>query len=85
MMCAATQLAPEEGKNEREKLQIRTNRLLLLERFWATANVLASGDSDALDASGIRGVTFAEDSRAFVALIGLPFFFSSINARWASS
>ena len=66
MMCAATQLAPEEGRTEREKLQIRTNRLLLLERFWATANVLASGDSDGLNASGIRGVTFAED---FVARI----------------
>jgi hypothetical protein len=61
MMCTATQLAPEEGRNEREKVQARTNRLLLLERFWATANVLASGGADGLDASGIRGVTFAED------------------------
>lgn len=61
MMCAATQLAPADGISQREQLQVRTNRLLLLERFWATANVLASGDPDAMDASGIRGVTFAVD------------------------
>jgi hypothetical protein len=61
MMCAATQLAPEDGRNDREKVQVRTHRLLLLERFWATANVLASGGPNGLDASGIRGVTFAED------------------------
>ena len=57
MMCAATHLAPGDGKSEREKLLLRSQCLLLLERFWAAANVLASNES--LDESGIRGVTFA--------------------------
>src|SRR5262245_32410677 len=39
---------------------MRTERVLLFERFWAAANVLASAHDGELSASGIRGVTYAQ-------------------------
>ena len=61
VVCAGALLAPPASGNEREDIRARADRVLRLERFWAAANVLASERSHDLSASGIRGVTFAQD------------------------
>jgi hypothetical protein len=61
VVCAGALLAPTATANERENIQVRADRVLRLERFWAAANVLASERSHDLPVSGIRGVTFAQD------------------------
>ena len=60
VMCAATLLAPPGAGNHRSDLRMRAERVLLFERFWAAANVLASERDGELSASGIRGVTYAQ-------------------------
>ncbi|MEH2550738.1 hypothetical protein V1283_007383 [Bradyrhizobium sp. AZCC 2262] len=59
-ICAGSLLAPAGAENERSDARMRTERVLLFERFWAAANVLASEQDEELSASGIRGVTYAQ-------------------------
>jgi hypothetical protein len=60
MVCAGTLLAPADCGSERENIRRRTDRVLLFERFWAAANVLASEHNSDLSPSGIRGVIYAQ-------------------------
>jgi hypothetical protein len=60
IMCAGSILAPPGTDNERNNIRARAERVLLLERFWAAANVFASEQNTQLSASGIRGVTYAQ-------------------------
>jgi hypothetical protein len=60
VICAASLLAPPGTDNERKNARMRADRVLLFERFWAAANVLASERDSELSASGIRGVTYAQ-------------------------
>lgn len=60
VVCAGSLLAPLGTGNERNNIRMRAERVLLLERFWAVANVLASERDDELSPSGIRGVTYAQ-------------------------
>jgi hypothetical protein len=60
VICAASLLAPSGTDNERKNARMRAHRVLLFERFWAAANVLASERDNELSASGIRGVTYAQ-------------------------
>ncbi|WP_157790868.1 hypothetical protein [Bradyrhizobium elkanii] len=59
VVCAGGLLAPAGSGNERNNVRMRAQSVLLLERFWAAANVLASEHDSELSASGIRGVTYA--------------------------
>jgi hypothetical protein len=60
VMCAGIQLAPPGSGNERNNIRVRSERVLVFERFWAAANVLASEHDGELSTSGIRGVTYAK-------------------------
>lgn len=60
VLCAGSLLAPPGAGNERTNIRMRAERLLLFERFWTAANVLASAHDGELSASGIRGVTYAQ-------------------------
>lgn len=60
VVCAGSLLAPPGTGNERNSIRMRAERVLLFERFWAAANVLASERDNELSASGIRGVTYAQ-------------------------
>lgn len=60
VVCAGSLLAPPGTGNERINSRMRAQRVLLFERFWAAANILASERDDELSASGIRGVTYAQ-------------------------
>jgi hypothetical protein len=61
VVCAGTLLAPRGTGNERNNIRMRSERVLLFERFWAAANVLASERDGELSASGIRGVALHPD------------------------
>lgn len=60
LVCAGCLLAPPGTGNERNDTRMRAERVLLIERFWAAANVMATEHNDELSASGIRGVTYAQ-------------------------
>jgi hypothetical protein len=60
VVCAGSLLAPPGTGNERNNIRMRAERVLLFERFWAAANILASERDDELSPSGIRGVTYAQ-------------------------
>lgn len=60
VVCAGSLLAPPGTDNERNSIRMGAERVLLFERFWAAANVLASEHNHELSASGIRGVTYAQ-------------------------
>ena len=60
VVCAGSFLAPPGTGSDRNNIRMRAERVLLFERFWAAANVLASAHDGELSASGIRGVTYAQ-------------------------
>jgi hypothetical protein len=53
VVCAGNLLAPPGTGNERNNIRMRAERVLLFERFWAAANVLAS-EHDAPQGSMMR-------------------------------
>lgn len=65
-LCAAISLSDEQrgGSDRVEARQARYQRRLgavqRLERFWTLACALASGEDDALDPAGIRGIRYVE-------------------------
>ena len=59
LICAGISLAREETEQTPQQAIVqRREAVLRLERFWALANVLARGPTQA---GGVRGVTYARD------------------------
>lgn len=69
LLCAGASLGPDTVSPSRTEVEERRDCILRLERLWALAVVLAA-EGGGPDASGVRGVTYAQAQRDVLARSG---------------